>query len=168
MKTLYSILESLLDDEDEIAGRFEQVAKKPQIVLDGSYDNFSEVADALCMCFGVKPKIKKGTITVKRPWPSLHSVKLQDANHISFDLYVQGLKKITFKFILSDGKLILQMIFWQMMRVDQQTGKPRYKGYPRILIGVDDDSKYEWGTSLWEWLSKDPRIVDSFNLIEKQ
>jgi hypothetical protein len=168
MKSLYDILESLLDDEDEIAGRFEQAVKKPHIILDRDCDDFREVVEALGMCFGVKPKIKKGTITVKRPWPSAYSVKLQDANYVAFDLYIQGWKMTTFKFILCEDKLILQMIFWQRIGTDQRTGKPRYKGYPRILIGVDDDSKYEWGTSLWEWLSKDPRIVDAFKSIGKQ
>jgi hypothetical protein len=59
------------------------------------------------------------------------------------------------------------MIDWNPNRTDPKTGKVSVKGYSRILIGDDDKSKYEWGTSLWEWLSQDPRIVDALKIVAK-
>lgn len=166
MKHLQDIVsESLLDDEDEVAGRFEQVAKEPHIALHRDCDNFLDVAKVLCNFFGVDAKIKKGDILAKWPWPSLRNAKFPGARCIKFDQYGANWKTKTFKFILWKDQLIFNMIEWVPDRTDPKTGKVSVKGYPRILIGDDVKTKYEWGTSLWEWLSKDPRIVDALKSV---
>lgn len=169
MKNLTDILESLLDDKDEIADRFEKVAKEPHIALDRNCDNFDDVAKVLCDFFGVDAKIKKGDTSAKWPWPSQRNVKFPGAKYIKFDQYTDRdhRKYRTFKFILWKDKLIFNMIEWMCDRTDLKTGKIYLKGYSIILIGDDDKSKYEWDTSLWQWLSKDPRVVDALKSIVK-
>ena len=144
MKSLQdTVLESLLDDEDEVVGRFEQVAKEPHIALHKECDNFIDVAKVLCNFFGA------------------------GARYIIFDQYGSEWKTKTFKFILWKDMLIFNMIEWMPNRTDPKTGKVSVKGYPQILIGDDEKSKYEWGTSLWEWLSKYPKIVDELKSVVK-
>lgn len=168
MKHLKDIVnESLLDDEDEVVGRFEQVAKEPHIALHRDCDDFVDVTKVLCDFFGVDVKIKKSDISAKWVAPSLRSMKFPGAKHIKFDLYEKDWKTKTFKFILWEDKLIFNMIDWVLGGINQKTGKVHLKGFSRILYGIDDDSKYEWGTSLWEWLSKNPKIAHILKSIVK-
>ena len=170
MKHLQDIvIESLLDDEDEVAGRFEQVAKEPHIALDRNCDNFDDVAKILCDFFGVNAKIKKGDTTAKWAWSS-RGVKFPGAKYIKFDQYTDRdhRKCRTFKFIFWKDKLIFNMVEWMPNRTDQKTGKVYLKGYPIVLMGdKDNSSKYEWGTSLWEWLSANTRIANALKSIVK-
>lgn len=168
MKHLQDILtESLLDDEDEVVGRFEQVAKEPHMALHRDCDNFIDVAKVLCNFFGTDAKIKKGDVAAKWPYPSLRNVKFPGARYIKFDEYSKNWKTKTFKFILWKDQLIFYVIDWVPDRTDPKTGKVYVKGYPKILYGIDGDSKYEWGTSLWEWLSKEPRTPHILKSIVK-
>ena len=168
MKHLQDIVtESLLDDEDEVVGRFAQVAKEPQIALHKECDNFIDVTKVLCNFFGTDAKIKKGDVVAKWPYPSLRNAKFPGARYIIFDQYGSEWKTKTFKFILWKDMLIFNVIEWMPNRTDPKTGKVSVKGYPQILIGDDEKSKYEWGTSLWEWLSKYPKIVDELKSVVK-
>lgn len=161
MKHLQDIVtESLLDDEDEVVGRFEQVAKEPHIALHKECNDFNDVAKVLRDFFGTNAEIKKGDVVAKWPYPSVRNAKFPEAKCIKFDQYGSEWKTKTFKFILWKDMLIFNLIEWMPNRTDPKTGKVSVKGYPKILIGDDEKSKYEWGTSLWEWLSKYPKIVD--------
>lgn len=167
MKHLQDIvIESLLDDEDEISDRFEKVAKEPHIALHRDCDNFDDVAKTLRDFFGIDAKIKKGNISAKWAW-SGQGMKFPGAKCIKFDQYGEYRKIRTFKFILWKDKLIFNVIEWMPNRTDPKTGKVYLKGYPKILFGVDDNSKYEWGTSLWEWLSKELRAVYALKSVVK-
>lgn len=168
MKSIYDIYEGVLDVDANLVD-YDKIMKRADRALDVKCDNFDEVIKVVSAFFGTKLKITKTSASILNSHYSNTKLKLSNAKMIKMST-PRGHMYYTIKFILQDDNLICQLLKWVKWRdiyakgADHYTTEPIRTEYKSFLCGFMD--KYEWGTSLWEWLCGDKNIKEMLSNIK--
>jgi hypothetical protein len=162
---MITLKESILADMEDTIINGDKISKRANFALDVKCNNFDDVVDTLSKFLGKKLKVSKPSSITIHMRNGDKGIKLTNVKVVKFDIMGEYHKAETFKFILDANRnnLICQYLTYYAY-LDKALPNGEIQTLYRTSV---DDCKvsYQWGTSLWDWLSDANRYKDSRNLL---